>query len=105
MLLGEIEIYLFIYFPCTKIDAESVGDHSNYGDTLYVPVVALDHRQHKSPEFDTLADALDFYKYANEAGFKLRINSSRKSRVSDDIIRKDYVCFKEEKTRRGICMP
>lgn len=53
------------------MDAESVGDHSNYGDTLYVPVVAHDHRQHKSPEFDTLDDALDFYKYANEAGFKL----------------------------------
>lgn len=34
MLLGEIEIYLFIYFQCTKMDAESVGDHSNYGDTL-----------------------------------------------------------------------
>lgn len=61
------------------MDAESVGDHSNCGDTLYIPVVAHDHKQHKSWEFDMLDDALDFYKYANEAGFKVRINSSRKN--------------------------
>lgn len=48
-----------------------MGDHSNCGDTLYIPEIALDHKPHKGGEFDTLDDALDFYnKYANEAGFK-----------------------------------
>ncbi|GAY69297.1 hypothetical protein CUMW_270850 [Citrus unshiu] len=82
------------------MNAQNVVGQSNCEDSLYVPEVALDRKPHKRQEFDTLDDAYEFYnKYAKEGGFSIRINSSKICKESNDIIRKEYVCFKEGQAR------
>ncbi|KAH9679171.1 protein FAR1-related sequence [Citrus sinensis] len=82
--------------------AQNVAGQSNCEDSLCVPEVALDRKPHKGQEFDTLDDAYEFYnKYAKEGGFSIRINSSKICKESNDIIRKEYVCFKEGQARQS----
>ncbi|XP_024043082.1 protein FAR1-RELATED SEQUENCE 5-like [Citrus clementina] len=84
------------------MNAQNVVGQSNCEDSLYVPEVALDRKPHKGQEFDTLDDAYEFYnKYAKEGGFSIRINSSKICKESNDIIRKEYVCFKEGQARQS----
>ncbi|KAL9413705.1 hypothetical protein AB3S75_042238 [Citrus x aurantiifolia] len=84
------------------MNAQNAASQSNYEDSLYVPEVALDRKPHKGQEFDTLDDAYEFYnKYAKEGGFSIRINSSKICKESNDIIRKEYVCFKEGQARQS----
>ena len=49
-------------------------------------------------EFATLDDVQKFYNsYAKAAGFSIRNWSLRKSRLTNEIMRKEYVCFKQGK--------
>ncbi|KAK1591500.1 hypothetical protein Q3G72_008684 [Acer saccharum] len=50
-------------------------------------------------QFLSLDEAREFYNaYAKEAGFSVRINSSKRSRDNSEILRKEYVCSKEGTT-------
>ncbi|ESR54230.1 hypothetical protein CICLE_v10024022mg, partial [Citrus x clementina] len=54
---------------------------------------------YKGQEFDNLEEVFAFYnKYAKEAGYNIRIHSSQKSKDNNEILRKEYVCFKERKS-------
>lgn len=79
----------------------------------YFPQVNHDRKPKIGQEFKSLEDAHNFYNnYAKEAGFSVRIHSSKRSRDTNEIIRKEYVCYKEgvkgaktcmeKKRRRGI---
>ncbi|KAL5773651.1 hypothetical protein ACOSP7_013290 [Xanthoceras sorbifolium] len=69
---------------------------SNTDDNLHIPQVKQECKPRLGQEFASLDDVYNFYnKYAKEAGFSVRINSSRKNRENNEIVRKEYVCFKE----------
>lgn len=81
------------------LDSENIGDQSSYKETLRTPNVASDRKPYKGQEFDNLEKNFAFYnKYTKEAGFKVRIHFSRRSKDSNDILRKEYMCFKEGKS-------
>ncbi|XP_074560767.1 protein FAR1-RELATED SEQUENCE 5-like [Curcuma longa] len=47
-------------------------------------------------EFTSLEEAFAFYnQYAREAGFSARINNSKRDRVTNEVIWKTFVCFKQ----------
>ncbi|KAK3188995.1 hypothetical protein Dsin_028556 [Dipteronia sinensis] len=71
---------------------------SNTYDSVYtyIPQVKQECKLRLGQEFASLDDVYDFYnKYAKEAGFNVRINSSRKNKENIEILRKEYVCSKE----------
>ncbi|TXG48339.1 hypothetical protein EZV62_027633 [Acer yangbiense] len=69
---------------------------SNTDDNVHIPQVNRECKPMLGQEFASLDDVYDFYnKYAKEAGFSVRINSSRKNKVNNEILRKEYVCSKE----------
>ena len=72
----------------------------NYGSSqhVYNPQVSAELMPRKGKEFATLDDVQNFYNsYAKEAGFSIRNWSTRKSRLGNEILRKEYVCSKQGK--------
>lgn len=66
---------------------------------MHTPSVAFDCKPHKGQGFDNLEEAFAFYnKYAKGAGFSVKINSNRRSKDNNDILRKEYVCFRKGKS-------
>ncbi|KAK0580127.1 hypothetical protein LWI29_036758 [Acer saccharum] len=69
---------------------------SNTDDNVHIPQVNQECKPMLGQEFASLDDVYDFYnKYAKEAGFSVRINSSWKNKENNEILRKEYVCSKE----------
>ncbi|KAI9196525.1 hypothetical protein LWI28_024665 [Acer negundo] len=69
---------------------------------IQVPEVVYDHKPKVGQEFAALDEVHDFYnKYAKEVGLSVRISSSKKNK-NDEITRKEYCCFKEETSCKGI---
>ncbi|XP_073271500.1 protein FAR1-RELATED SEQUENCE 5-like [Primulina huaijiensis] len=49
--------------------------------------------------FDSIEDAFSFYnQYARESGFSARISNNKKSKQTNEVIWKKFVCFKEGQT-------
>ncbi|XP_058218898.1 protein FAR1-RELATED SEQUENCE 5-like [Rhododendron vialii] len=68
---------------------------------IYTPQVKNDVIPKIDQEFVNLDDVLKFYNdYAREAGFSVRINSSRLGE-NGKVMRKEYVCFKEGERRNS----
>lgn len=50
-------------------------------------------------KFESLDDAFSFYnEYARESGFSARMSNSKKSKKTNEVIWKKFVCFKEGQT-------
>ncbi|KAK3182981.1 hypothetical protein Dsin_030267 [Dipteronia sinensis] len=65
---------------------------------LYIPQVNPECKPKLGQEFASIDDVYEFYnQYANEAGFSIKVNSSRKNKT-DEIVRKEYVCSKQGKS-------
>ncbi|XP_021823657.1 protein FAR1-RELATED SEQUENCE 5-like [Prunus avium] len=79
------------------------GLNSDSCDKIYIPQLRDDHKPKSGQRFESLDDAHEFYNnYAKEAGFIVRINSSRKNKETNEILRKEYVCSKEEVPVKGV---
>ncbi|KAK1551944.1 hypothetical protein Q3G72_007774 [Acer saccharum] len=69
----------------------------------YIPQVKPECKSKLDQEFALIDDVHEFYnQYAKEAGFSVRINSSRKNKDTDEIVRKEYVCSKEGMSSQGV---
>ena len=55
-----------------------------------------DHKPQLCKEFGQLDDVHAFYNiYAKDAGFSVRIGSSKKCKDTNEVERKEYLCYKE----------
>ncbi|XP_075515325.1 protein FAR1-RELATED SEQUENCE 5-like [Primulina tabacum] len=72
----------------------------NNGDELsYIPQVGDNQKPKIGMKFESLEEAFSFYnQYARESGFSARISNSKKSKKTNEIIWKKFVCFKEGHT-------
>ncbi|XP_042404838.1 uncharacterized protein LOC121995063 [Zingiber officinale] len=72
----------------------------NHGeDQLYIPQVADDLKPKYGMEFSLIDEAFLFYnQYARKSGFSARINSSKKNKITNEVVWKTFVCFKEGHT-------
>ncbi|KAK3219261.1 hypothetical protein Dsin_013231 [Dipteronia sinensis] len=83
--------------------SERLGDKlwkssSDFDISVYTPDVRDDYKPKLGQEFASLVDVYEFYnRYAKEARFSVRSNSTRKNRARNEIVRKEYVCSKEGK--------
>ncbi|XP_075475072.1 protein FAR1-RELATED SEQUENCE 5-like [Primulina tabacum] len=65
----------------------------------YIPQVGDDQKPTIGMRFDSIEDAFSFYnQYARESGFSARISNSKKSKQTNEVIWKKFVCFKEGQT-------
>lgn len=68
---------------------------SSSNDFNYVPQVRVELVPKIGQEFDSLVEAHNFYnEYARAAGFSIRMWSTKKN-MSNEIIRKEFVCYKQ----------
>ncbi|XP_061993349.1 protein FAR1-RELATED SEQUENCE 5-like [Rosa rugosa] len=83
---------------------ESEDDH------VYIPQVKAELMPKLHQEFETIDDVAAFYnRYAKEAGFSIRSHSSATNKDNTQLMRKEYVCYKQgtskvegEKRKRGL---
>ncbi|XP_074561432.1 protein FAR1-RELATED SEQUENCE 5-like [Curcuma longa] len=76
-----------------------VMEQNESDDQLYIPQLADDRKPKIGMEFLSLEDAFSFYnQYAREAGFSARISNSKKNKITNEIVWKKFVCFKEGHT-------
>ncbi|XP_073277673.1 protein FAR1-RELATED SEQUENCE 5-like [Primulina huaijiensis] len=65
----------------------------------YIPQVGDDQKPTIGMRFDSIEDAFSFYnQYSRESGFSARISNSKKSKQTNEVIWKKFVCFKEGQT-------
>lgn len=65
-------------------------------DHVFYPQVSNELKPFKGQEFKTWEEAHVFYtKYASAAGFVVRIGSSRRSRKTNEFIRKEFFCNRQ----------
>ncbi|XP_047952720.1 protein FAR1-RELATED SEQUENCE 5-like, partial [Salvia hispanica] len=68
-------------------------------DQLYIPEVANDRKPEIGMKFGSIDDAFEFYnQYAREAGFSARYSNSRKNKMTNEVVWKQFVCFKAGQT-------
>ncbi|KAM7514362.1 hypothetical protein LguiA_003945 [Lonicera macranthoides] len=68
---------------------------SNEVNLTYTPQVLDKLRPKKGQQFGTIDDVVSFYNaYAKAAGFSVRAWTTNKEPRSDEIRRKEYVCYK-----------
>lgn len=68
-------------------------------DHSYIPQVRDDRIPKIGMKFESLEGAFLFYnQYARESGFSARISNSKKSKKTNEVIWKKFVCFKEGQT-------
>ncbi|XP_047964762.1 protein FAR1-RELATED SEQUENCE 5-like [Salvia hispanica] len=68
-------------------------------DQLYTPQVANDRKPEIGMKFASIDDAFAFYnQYAREAGFSARYSNSKKNKVTNEVVWKQFVCFKAGQT-------
>ncbi|XP_073017887.1 protein FAR1-RELATED SEQUENCE 5-like [Primulina eburnea] len=72
----------------------------NGGDELsYIPQVGDNQKPEIGMKFESLEEAFSFYnQYARESGFSARMSNSKKSKKTNEVIWKKFVCFKEGHT-------
>ncbi|KAJ0041371.1 hypothetical protein Pint_26532 [Pistacia integerrima] len=70
-------------------------------DNTYVPEVSHERKPKVGQEFLSLDAVNDLYnRYAKEVGFNVRINSSKKNKETNVVVRMEYVCFKEKLVKK-----
>ncbi|XP_073047683.1 protein FAR1-RELATED SEQUENCE 5-like [Primulina eburnea] len=74
-------------------------DQYSGDEQSYIPQVGDDQKPQIGMRFDSLEDAFSFYnQYARESGFSARMSNSKKSKKTNEIVWKKFVCFKEGHT-------
>nr|XP_011462078.1 PREDICTED: protein FAR1-RELATED SEQUENCE 5-like [Fragaria vesca subsp. vesca] len=75
-----------------------VDANGNDYSCVYTPEVAEEYIPKVDQIFESLQEVYDFYNnYAKMAGFGIRSHSQKKCKGSEDISRKEYVCYKQGK--------
>ncbi|KAL5790438.1 hypothetical protein ACOSQ2_005326 [Xanthoceras sorbifolium] len=73
---------------------------SMFNNLTYMPQVNDDRKPNLHQEFVNLDNVHAFYNiYAKEAGFSVRLGYSKKSKDTNIIERKEYLCYKEGVSR------
>ncbi|KAF3455267.1 hypothetical protein FNV43_RR05715 [Rhamnella rubrinervis] len=68
----------------------------------FEPQVTIDRKPRVGQEFETVEAAYEFYNlYAREVGFTARMGGSRKKANSNELIWKQFVCYKEGETNNN----
>ena len=68
-------------------------------DELHIPQTANDRKPEIGMKFASIDDAFEFYnQYAREAGFSARISNSKKNKMTNEVVWKQFVCFKAGQT-------
>ncbi|XP_073124621.1 protein FAR1-RELATED SEQUENCE 5-like [Henckelia pumila] len=68
-------------------------------DQIYMPEVVDERKPKIGMEFGSVDEAFLFYNhYAREAGFSTRINNSKKDKITNEVVWKQFVCSKEGHT-------
>ena len=68
-------------------------------ENLYIPQVGNDRKPEIGMRFATVDDAFAYYnQYAREAGFSARSSSSKKNKKNNELVWKQFVCFKAGQT-------
>ncbi|XP_073154088.1 protein FAR1-RELATED SEQUENCE 5-like [Henckelia pumila] len=68
-------------------------------DQIYMPEVVDERKPKIGMEFGSVDEAFLFYNhYAREAGFSTRINTSKKYKITNEVVWKQFVCSKEGHT-------
>ncbi|KAG6408053.1 hypothetical protein SASPL_131055 [Salvia splendens] len=71
----------------------------NMNDGLYIPQVAKDRKPEIGMKFATVDDAFSFYnQYAWESGFSAGLSSSKRNKMNNEVVWKQFVCFKAGQT-------
>nr|XP_048337433.1 protein FAR1-RELATED SEQUENCE 5-like [Ziziphus jujuba var. spinosa] len=69
------------------------------GTQLYTPQVVEQKKPNVKQEFQTIEEAFQFYNaYARECGFSARMSTSKRKKGTNELIWKQFVCFKEGET-------
>ncbi|XP_020421247.1 protein FAR1-RELATED SEQUENCE 5-like [Prunus persica] len=78
-------------------DSEENDDCVIADEMIYIPEVRNEKRPKVGMKFDSLDFVYDFYnRYALLAGFSIRRHSSGREKYSKEILRKEFVCCKQE---------
>ncbi|XP_060667202.1 protein FAR1-RELATED SEQUENCE 5-like [Ziziphus jujuba] len=81
---------------CRRVEDISLLSHSKSVDDVYIPQVAENCKPKVEQEFESIDGAHEFYiKYAKEAGFSVRSSSTKRCKGVKEVVRKEFVCFKE----------
>ncbi|XP_038719802.1 protein FAR1-RELATED SEQUENCE 5-like [Tripterygium wilfordii] len=81
----------------SKMDVSS----SSSNDLSFIPQVRAEKVPKIGQEFESLEEAQKFYnEYAREAGFSIRMSTTNRNK-SNEIIRKEFVCYKEGTREKG----
>lgn len=68
----------------------------NNSDHLHTPHVLDEKKPRIGMQFASIEDAFAFYnQYAREAGFSTRMSKSKKDKLTNEVVWKQFVCFKE----------
>nr|XP_015873856.1 protein FAR1-RELATED SEQUENCE 5-like [Ziziphus jujuba var. spinosa] len=82
---------------CRRVENISLLSHSKSVDDVYIPQVAENYKPKVGQEFESIDGAHEFYiKYAKEAGFSVHNSSTKRCKGANEVVRKEFVCFKEE---------
>ncbi|XP_074568528.1 protein FAR1-RELATED SEQUENCE 5-like [Curcuma longa] len=74
-------------------------EENDCDDHLYIPQVIDDRKPKIGMEFTSLEEAFSYYnQYARQAGFSVRISSSKRNKMTNEIVWKRFVCFKQGHT-------
>nr|XP_048334837.1 protein FAR1-RELATED SEQUENCE 5-like [Ziziphus jujuba var. spinosa] len=81
---------------CRPVEDISLLSHSKSVDDVYIPQVSENCKPKVGQEFELINGAHEFYiKYAKEAGFNVRSSSTKKCKDTNEVVRKEFVYFKE----------
>ena len=95
-------------FQGVRLEAMDLGSVPCFADTTqeHIPEVADVFKPAKNREFRTLDELYEFYnKYAFEAGFSVRKNSTARSKDGSELIRQELCCWKEGHTKSRVAQP
>ena len=68
-------------------------------DELHIPQTVNDRKPEFGMKFASIDDAFEFYnQYAREVGFSVRISNSKKNKITNEVVWKQFVCFKAGQT-------
>ena len=76
---------------------------SNDVDDVYILQVSDNLKPKVGQKFQSIDEAFEFYiNYAKEAGFSVRSNSSKRCKGTNEVIRKEFVCYKEGESSKKV---
>ena len=87
---------------CENLENEAnLEVDSDENSMIYTPQVSDELKPKKGQQFEIIDDVVTLYNaYAKAAGFSVRDWTTKKEPGSDEIRRKEYVCFKQGKSSR-----